>query len=384
KAAGLIFGAKGTKTTDFYVYDPLADTWAGRRPVPLGPEGKPLFRGAAGCGNGAGLLYATKGNNTCGFWRYSAALDTWTRLADVPLGSSGKRVKGGTDLVYVPGPQDYVYCLKGYRNEFYRYNPTLDSWELRAAPNAPAQKWDKGSWLAYDGTNTIYAHQAKYHNLLAYNTNLDTWAVMEKGMPKLSRYTGRTKKSRDGAAAAFGNGSVLALKGGNTQEFWRYDVAGDSWHELDTMPAYGTSGKRKKVKAGGDLVEMSGTFYAFKGNKTLEFWQYVPAPAQCQMARVSGVQAMSSAGRARSLAIAPNPLRPDVAMLQVRGAASRWSCGPVMVSVIDVSGRCVLRSSFAAPTASMLLDLRRLCAGVYLVKIGVGRDVITQKLVVQG
>ena len=25
------------------------------------------------------------------------------------------------------------------------------------------EKWDKGSWLAYDGENTIYAHKAKYY-----------------------------------------------------------------------------------------------------------------------------------------------------------------------------------------------------------------------------
>ncbi len=382
KAAGLVYGAKGNKTPDFYVYDPLADTWAKLRPLPSGTEGKPPSRGAAGCGNGAGLLYATKGNNTSAFWRYSIPLDTWTPLADVPLGTTGKHVKGGTDLVYVSGTQDYVYCLKGYRDEFYRYSPTLDSWEVRATPRGPAQKWNKGSWLVYDNAGTIYAHQAKYHNFFKYDIGLDTWTLLDKGMPALSRYTGRAKKSKDGGAAAFSNGTIYALKGGNTQEFWSYDVAGDSWHELDTMPAYGTTQKRKKVKAGADLVELSGTFYALKGNKTLEFWQYVPLPNPVQARPRPGVQARSTAANNPSLVITPNPLRSGVVTLQVRMPRARSSSGPIKVGVYDATGRLVLGSPVAR-TSAILLDLRGLCSGVYLVRLEAGSSVVSQKLVIQ-
>jgi hypothetical protein len=383
KTSGLVYGAKGAKTPDFYVYDPLADTWAALRPFPAGTEGRPPYRGAVGCGNGSGLLYATRGNNTTGFWCYSAALDTWTQLADVPLGNAGKRVKGGTDLVYVPGAQDYVYCLKGYQDEFYRYNPTLDTWETRASPQGPVQKWNKGSWLVSDGAGTLYAHQAKYHNLFAYDIARDTWRRQANGMPKLSRYTGRAKKSKDGGSATFYGGAVLALKGGNTQEFWRYDVAGDSWHELDTMPAYGTTQKRKKVKAGADLVEVDGTFYAFKGNKTPEFWQYVPFPAPTESRSRTGVQVSSViVGRGPS-AVLPNPLRAGFVTVTAGGQAARWSSGPVTVSVHDATGRLVQRSAFGAQQSAVTLDLRRLSTGIYLLRIEAGGCVTTQKLVVR-
>ncbi|MBM3323732.1 T9SS type A sorting domain-containing protein [candidate division WOR-3 bacterium] len=202
-------------------------------------------------------------------------------------------------------------------------------------------------------------------------------------MPGLSRYTGRAKKSKDGGAAAFHNGAIHALKGGNTQEFWRYHVAGDSWHELDTMPAYGTTRKRKKVKAGADLVELSGTFYGFKGNKTLEFWQYVPVPSPAQARPRPGVQASSSATGSSSLVITPNPLRSDVAVLQVRGPVARRSSGPVQLGIYDATGRLVLSSSLVIRSSSVPLDLRGLRPGVYLVRLGAERNVTTQKLVIQ-
>jgi hypothetical protein len=56
--------------------------------------------------------------------------------------------------------------------------------------------------------------------------------------------------------------------------------------------------------------------------------------------------------------------------------------GEVRVSVSDVTGRCVLAAA-GGRRGEMSLDLGRLAAGVYLVKVASGTSAVTEKLVVQ-
>jgi len=378
---GLVYAAKGNKTTDFYAYNPTGDSWTRLAPMPDGRENKQPGKGSVGCANGHGVVYATKGNNTQGFFEYVAGRDSWHQLADVPLGTTNKKVKGGTDIVFVPDP-DRLYLLKGYRNEFWRYSPAKDSWS--SLPDAPAAKWDKGSWLVYDGTKTVFAHQAKYHGFYAYDLQAGTWGPALGGMPFIGMM-GRSKKSKDGGCGAWLRGAIYALKGGNTQEFWRYNPALDSWHELDTMPQFGTTGKKKKVKAGGDITPAADLLYAFKGNKTLEFWQYVPYTVQatdCGPQSRGGVAAADVIrDGSRAVRITPNPLRAGAATLSLSGP-TRWSSGPVQMSILDVSGRCV-HSSLIIGKSSFRLDLRSVSAGVYIVRLSGVDFAATQKLIVQ-
>jgi len=81
------------------------------------------------------------------------------------------------------------------------------------------------------------------------------------------RDAGKSKKSKDGGSAAWFGGSIYALKGGNTQELWRYDPGPDSWHELDTLPLVGSAGRKRKVKAGGGIVAADDALYALKGTR---------------------------------------------------------------------------------------------------------------------
>ena len=131
---------------------------------------------AHGSADGDGHVYATKGNNTVGFWKYTVADSSWTQLENVPLGL-GTKVKNGAGLAWVPiGADKYVYLLKGYKNEFYRYNVATGKWETRAsAPIGISLKYDKGSFIVYNDTNTIYAHKSKYNELWKYDIAKDSW-----------------------------------------------------------------------------------------------------------------------------------------------------------------------------------------------------------------
>ncbi len=279
----LLYGAKGNKTNEFYAYVPNLNKWssedtlAALETIPHGAEGKLPSKGAAACSDGDGHIYATKGNNTQGFWCYHVAEDSWEQLENVPLGTSGKKVKGGTDVAFVSrGDTDFVYLLKGYKNEFYRYNVPNDTWQTLTSAPAGSPKYDKGSWLVFDGDSLLYCHQAKYHAYHRYNLNSQSWGSALTGMPTINRF-GRKKKSKDGGSAAWLGNSIYSLKGGNTQEFWKYVPASDSWAELDTLPQFGYSQQKKRVKDGGDITTDGAVLYALKGNKTLELWRYVPS-----------------------------------------------------------------------------------------------------------
>ena len=416
---GLIYAARGNKTTEFYRYDPADPVWIGCASIPSGREAKGPGKGAVGCSNGGDAVYATKGNNTQGFYRYVAARDSWCQLSDVPLGTTNKKVKGGTDMVYVPeaevkgqsangkgqsadrgfGPGTLdlglpasagcVYLLKGRKNEFWRYRPDGDSWtSLAAAPlgTSGKDKYDKGSWLVCVDS-IIYCHKAKYHELFAYDIAGNRWSGQLGGMPFVGML-GKSKKSKDGGSAAWFGGSIYALKGGNTQELWRYDPGPDSWHELDTLPLVGSAGRKRKVKAGGGIVAADDALYALKGNKTNEFWRYVPASA------VDGGTATVDASTAAGLrfAVLPNPTRPGFATVRWSGLghdpASPGRIGscpaPVMsLRVYDATGRLVLHWSSGVVNSPFPLDLRSLRAGVYMVKLSTDMAVVTQKLVIQ-
>jgi hypothetical protein len=377
---GLIYAAKGNKTSDFYVYHPAEDSWKILASWPDGREAKKPGKGATGRADGAGRVYATKGNNTQGFWMYDAAVDSWYQKADVPLGTSKKKVKGGTDAVYYSG---YVYLLKGYKNEFLKYDVANDSWAgLSPAPlgHSGKNKYDKGSWIAFDDDSLIYAHKAKYHELFSYDVARGTWSAQLSGMPFIGMM-GKKKKSKDGGCGAWLKDSLYALKGGNTQEFWQYRPQGDSWNELDTMPSFGSALKKKKVKAGAALAAAgSGVLYAFKGNKTNEFWKYMPYPAVGRWSPAAtrdGISAGISPISDCRLSIFPNPTRGRTAICYALPGIA-----PARLDVFNAAGQLVI-SRTTAGARDGLVRLDGLHTGAYLVQLTVGNRTLTGKLVVE-
>jgi len=385
----LIYASKGNKTGDFYTHDPVSTPplWTNKTGIPLGAEGKQVYKGSVICSDGAGTLYLTKGNNTIGFWKYVAADNAWTQKTNVPLGSSNKKVKQGAGLAWgtKEGFGSYVYLLKGYRNEFHRYDPVTDAWkQLLDAPIGAANhiKWDAGSWIVADAESTghwLYAHKAKYHEFYAYDTDADTWTPALTPMP-IPGNAGN-KKAKDGSCAAWYNGKIYAFKGGNTTEFWRYFPPGDTWNKQLDIPLIGMTGARKKVKAGAALAPYPGLgIFAFKGNKSLEFWNYTPFDVAGAQPTRDGVTTASTQIGALSFAIAPNPLVGGLATVRY----NLPKAGLATLNVFDVTGRTVLTQTLAAGrTGTAGLDLRKLEAGVYLVKVTTEGFSTTQKLVVE-
>ncbi len=284
---GQVYSAKGHGVADFYRYDPNQDSWHQLWDIQLGGEGKLPKKGCRGASDGDGSVYMVKGNNSVGFWRYDVAGNEWHQLPDVPRGLRLSRVKRGTDMVHVTGDGGgYLYLLKGKGTEFWRYRVADSSWE--AEPDAPAgrrARWDEGSWLVYDGAQSIYALKAKYHEFWKFDVEGETWY----SQPLASMPFGSAgKKVKDGGSACYRNDLIFALKGGNTQEFWVYDPVKDEWEQRDTIPSRDSSGLRKRVKGGGDIVLAGDEILALKGNNTRALWQYWPAPNKGAFDQMAG------------------------------------------------------------------------------------------------
>ncbi|MEO0078192.1 MAG: T9SS type A sorting domain-containing protein, partial [candidate division WOR-3 bacterium] len=385
----LIYAAKGNKQTDFYSYDPGLDTWLILASIPLGTEGKKPGKGAAGCADGSGHVYALKGNNTLGYYRYDAASDSWQQLVDVPLGTTKKKIKGGGGIAYAEREgSGCVFVLKGQKNEFWRWQipaqgqPDTTTWHPVA--DAPGtSKWDRGSWLVWDHSGKLYAHKAKYHEFYTYDIARDSWSERLTGMPLLSR-SGKSKKSKDGGCAVWFSTGIFALKGGNTSEFWVYSSATDSWGELDPLPELGSSGNKKRVKAGAGLASEGNDIYALKGNKTLELWQYHPSILLAATSKASPAHAGQLAAQtdwlsSSRLRLYPSPARTGRAQLKLGGTSARQASHLVAVAILDASGRVVHRGLYGLGSEIDVI----LPAGVYLARIDDGSGVTRQKLVIQ-
>ncbi|MEO0079344.1 MAG: hypothetical protein ABIK44_01525 [candidate division WOR-3 bacterium] len=346
-----VYLLKGNKSLEFFRYSIERDSWTTLHEIPLGTEEKKVGKGGALTNDGARFIYATKGNNSLGFYRYDIAGDSWAQLTDVPLGPSGKKVKGGTKMVYITRHDTgYCYLLKGYKNEFWRFNTITRTWDsLRSAPvgtQSRGEKYGDGSFIVYDQNSTIYAVKAKYNELYAYDVPGDSWHSRALAPFPLVGRSGRSKKVKSGAGGVFYHDSLFCLKGWNTQEFWAYSIVGNTWRELDTIPAYGSTHKKKNVKGGGAIaLGGPGVFYVTKGNKTYEFWRYRIPPSG------PGIE-QDRPQATRPLPI-PTVVRGVINLPAAFGASGR------RFALIDATGRKVLE---LVPGAN---DVSRLSPGVY-------------------
>jgi hypothetical protein len=131
-----------------------------------------------------------------------------------------------------------------------------------------------GGALELNGTMLYAFKGGNTRDFIAYDPALMTWTA-KLNIPNTLKPNGKEYKKgvkAGGALTAYGD-YIYAFKGGNTDEFWRYNTTDNTW---TLCPVISAGVNNKKVKTGGALVTVGDAIYAFKGGNTNEFWMYDP------------------------------------------------------------------------------------------------------------
>jgi hypothetical protein len=372
-----IYALKGNHTREFYAYDIVRDSWATCCSLP-GSRG--VFRGGAlaYCPE-TNELYAVKGGNCNEFWAYLPDSDCWRRLVEVPHDPALPPLRAGACLAALDtGP---VYLLKNSR-ELLAYDFGVNRWRTCAPP-------PRGSGRGFrDGTSMVAVRDYLYllknfdNDLYAYSTREDTW-YHRSALPVFGR-AGRKKRVRPGTAVTHSNDVIYVIKGGRSGETWRYCTFGDTWTQLDDLPA-GISGRQ--VSAGGALSWADDRLWALKGNGTREFWSYRPAASSLGLTPNSGRQTQSSMrpqAPGFRFETAPSIFRNPHSAIRIDFALPR--AGGHSLKLYDITGKLVatLAEGYrAAGVASVRLQTTSLSSGIYVVRLQAEGSVLTQRLIIE-
>lgn len=185
----------------------------------------------------------------------------WLALSDTPdtVHYSGGLASDGSYLYAVRGATTTDFWLYDIRDEI---DLVDDSWTPLADTIATVEE---GGALVYGedgGTGYIYALRGGDTNdFWRYDIAGNSWGAMDN-TPAAASY--------GGALAWDGSNLIYGLRGASTTDFWQYSISGDSWTPRAATPS--------AVREGGALVYTSGDPYAFGGNGTTTFWRYNSSP----------------------------------------------------------------------------------------------------------
>jgi len=420
-----VYAMKGSGTNELWVYDPAADSWDTLAPMPTGPSGKKPRDGVHFTfdpDHGTqGLIWAIKGTNKPDFYCYDIAKDSWFIKRNMiviyhgwPYSNRSYRApRRGAAIAYAAeaGTQGMVFGMPGNgTNYFWSYDIAGDSWSyphdsVKAENNGiPYMKWipldipggpfgircKYGSDMAYlngeiyvlKGTNTVEAYGFRVIPPFGWNETLDMNSFYGMGF----------RRVKNGGSLTNQGQTLFALKGGNTQQFWHYNFASDSWKRNSDIPV-AFSGRRVRPKLGAALAGADSTIYCLKGSSSYEFWEYrpvadtVPLIAGPEPSREGVMAEVTGLDLSKPwLTAYPNPTR-----LGLNISYNIPSAATTRLRVYDATGKVVTnlcdasrpRGQYATHWNGMAADGRQVPTGIYFVKLESGDSRLTQKLIIQ-
>jgi hypothetical protein len=149
--------AQENSGTQFYRYDPRADSWTALSSCPLnsGNNGGAAYLG--------GRIYTVYTGNGAQLGVYDVGSDTWSTMSNGLGTGSGNITSDG----------EYLYLVAG--TTFRRYDPGSDTWSSLATPGISFQRW--GGLAHLNGV--IYGHQGDgYTGFSKYDIASDTWTML--------------------------------------------------------------------------------------------------------------------------------------------------------------------------------------------------------------
>lgn len=255
-----VLGGTGYSTVH-EVYDPVADLWMPKAPLPVGRAG-PAVEGIGG------KLYVVGGDigsntGTATMVIYDAATDTWSSGAPMPSARNsmasgvinGKLYVAGGDIAGVGAPQDSLYA----------YDPATNTWATKAS--LPLPRRTAAASVIGDKMYVVGGLEAcctSKPELQIYDSLTNSWSV---GTPMPA--------GRNQLIAGAINGKLYAVTGinaagnGLANDAWEYDPVSDTWTAVTAIPTArnsagaGVIGGKLYVAAGGTPTGLSDVLEAF-------------------------------------------------------------------------------------------------------------------------
>jgi hypothetical protein len=255
-----LYTFRGSNTNSFFEYDINTDTWTAKSNSynnELVQWGGSLVEGPDG------YLYGAKGLNTNQFWRYNIGSDTWEAMANIP-----KPFYYGSVMAY--DGERYVYAIPGNDDVLMRFdtqaNDGYGQWTTTPAsaqfgnPNASSGQFTgAGADMVFDGRNNLYVTQG---NSFSYFAKYSISDDQEHG-EKANTWTPLAlapKSFLNGGSLGYDseNDVIYALRGDSRSDFYKYNVAANTWEKMPDTPA--------SMGYGASLMLVEGALYAQRGN----------------------------------------------------------------------------------------------------------------------
>ncbi|TAE59099.1 MAG: hypothetical protein EAZ89_02810 [Bacteroidetes bacterium] len=179
--------------------------------------------GGKGYGGTGKLSFS--GSRTDDFWEYDPAADTWTQKANVPGGA-----REGMDGFAI-GDKGYAAfgtSFIAFGSDLYQYDPATNNWTAKSSvPGGVGFAFSHG--FVIDSTYYIGPENGT-NNFYAYNGASDTWSV-KADFPGADRRAQVTFSLRGKGYLGLGAG----VFGGVSRDMWSYNPATDTWTKVADM-----------------------------------------------------------------------------------------------------------------------------------------------------
>jgi hypothetical protein len=226
--------------SDFWVYDPVANSFSAKKELPT-KDGGHLFMAIGDRGYyGPGLTFFEGDyTNTNEFWQYNPDNDNWTRKSDFIVNDI--RFPG----VFVIGSSAYICgwgAKDGYRSapDVYQYNSVTDTWSAKNVRYPLNRYWS--TTLQFNINGLGYVFGGGFGNIPNNDRDIDSlflakYSPIDNSFTKLSHatfpltYSPQTSWVIDNNIYFYCGGKDWNFSP-NTNDIWEFNSSNSSWKRL--------------------------------------------------------------------------------------------------------------------------------------------------------